>query len=187
MALRRGFKTDAEWFAQDVRQELNLAKTDPLCPWSLAQKMDHKVVDLSAFEEEHPLEVARLRRCTGANGFSAVTIHKSGARLVILNDGHEKPRQTADLAHELAHGLLHHIPLPLEDSSGVRTFNARDEEEAHWLGPTLLVPQPAAVLIARQRMPLGVAATRYGVSEQLMRMRLNMTGALKRAKAAAWR
>lgn len=187
MALRRGFKTDAEWYAQDVRLELKLARTDPLCPWSLAQNLGHQVVDLSDFEEAHPLDVARLRRCTGARGFSAVTIHKGGARLVILNDGHERPRRAADLAHELAHGLLHHVPLPLSDGTGVRTFNARDEEEAHWLGPTLLVPEAAALLIARQCIPLAAAASEYGVSEQLMRMRLNTTGALKRSKATAWR
>lgn len=186
MALRRGFKSDAEWFAQDVRCELKIAESGPLCPWSLANHLEHIVVDLSKFEAEHPLDVARLRRCTGAKGFSAVTIHKGTARLVILNDGHEKPRQAADLAHELAHGLLHHVPLPLSDETGVRTFNASDEEEAHWLGPTLLVPGPAAHAIAKERIPLGVAAARYGVSEQLMQMRLNMSGALKRAKVAGW-
>lgn len=187
MSLRRGFKTEAEWFAQDVRHELRLARTDPLCPWRLAKLLCHKVVDLTAFEEMHPLDVTRLRRCTGPKGFSAVTIHKGGARLVILNDGHEKPRQAADLAHELAHGLLHHVPLPLNDGTGVRTFNARDEEEAHWLGPTLLVPEPAAVAIARQGLVLAAAARQYGVSEPLMRMRLNATGALKRSRGSAWR
>ncbi|TDK52610.1 ImmA/IrrE family metallo-endopeptidase [Antarcticimicrobium luteum] len=187
MALRRGFKTDAEWYAQDVRRELGIPETGKLCPWSLARHLEHIVVDLSSFQKEHPLDVARLRQCTGAKGFSAVTIHKGTARLVILNDGHEKPRQTADLAHELAHGLLHHVPLPLSDETGVRMFNARDEEEAHWLGPTLLVPGPAAHAIARQRVSIEMAAAQYGVSEELMRMRLNMSGAFKRAKAAGWR
>jgi hypothetical protein len=66
-------------------------------------------------------------------------------------------------------------------------FNARDEEEAHWLGPTLLVPGPAAHAIARKRVSIEMAAAQYGVSEELMRMRLNMSGAFKRAKAAGWR
>ncbi|MEM6931998.1 MAG: ImmA/IrrE family metallo-endopeptidase [Pseudomonadota bacterium] len=187
MALRRGFKTDAEWYDQDVRRELGISETGKLCPWKLAKHLEHIVIDLSTFQNEHPLDVARLRRCTGAKGFSAVTIHKATARLVILNDGHEKSRQAADLAHELAHGLLHHVPLPLSDETGVRTFNAREEEEAHWLGPALLVPGPAALAIERQGISVELAAAQYGVSEQLMRMRLNMSGALKRVRAAGWR
>lgn len=187
MALKRGFKADAEWYAKDVRRDLGVDEADKICPWQLAAFLDHKVVDLSQFEEDHPLDVARLRRCTGAKGFSAVTIHKGSARLVILNDGHEKPRQTADLAHELAHGLLHHVPLPVCDETGVLAFDKTDEEEAHWLGPTLLVSGPAALSIARRRTPITAAANHFGVSEQLMRMRLNTSGAYKRARAESHR
>jgi len=54
-------------------------------------------------------------------------------------------------------------------------------------GGALLVPEPAAVRIARQRIPLGLAAGAYGVSEQLMRWRLQVTGAAKRAERTAQR
>ena len=47
MALRRGFKTDAEWYAQDVRRELGIPETGKLCPWSLARHLEHIVVGVT--------------------------------------------------------------------------------------------------------------------------------------------
>ena len=55
------------------------------------------------------------------------------------------------------------------------------EEEANWLGPALLVSEEAANHVARMGLPLAKASDVYGVSEDLMRMRLNVTGALIRA------
>lgn len=185
MGLRRGFKTEAEWYAQDVRAELGLRRVDPLCPWQLATHLAHEVTRLSAFRASHPDEVAILHRCTGAKGFSAVTLYKGGARLVVLNDAHAPTRQAADLAHEMAHALLHHRPLPLYDGSGVRCFDNDDEEEARWLGPALLVPAEAALAVARSATPISLAAVTYGVSQNLMALRVNATGARKRAMASS--
>lgn len=184
MALRRGFKADADWLAENVRQKLLLLPADPLCPWRLAKCLDHSVVDLSHFAATHSGEVACLRACTGAEGFSAVTIYRGGLRLVVLNDGHGPTRRAADLAHELAHALLHHRPLPLNDGAGVRCFDADAEEEAKWLGPALLVPRAAALHIARRQMPLEEAAAAYGCSVDLMRMRVHATGASKQIAAS---
>lgn len=185
MGLRRGFKTEAEWYAQDVRKDLSLRAWDPVCPRRMAQHLDHKVIELSAFEATHPSDIRILRQCTGPKGFSAVTLHKGSLRLIVLNDGHTAARQAADIAHELAHALLHHRPLPLDNETGVRAFNPVDEEEAKWLGPTLLVPSPAAVVITRRGDTDQVAARGYGVSVELMRMRLNATGARRRAIVVA--
>lgn len=185
MGLRRGFKTEAEWYAADVRKELSLRAWDPICPRRMADLLNHKVVDLSAFQATHPTDVGILRQCTGPKGFSAVTLYKGALRLIVLNDGHSAARQAADIAHELAHALLHHKPLPFNADAGVRAFNADDEEEAKWLGPTLLVPRPAAVGIARRGEPESDAADRYGVSVELMRLRLYATGARQHGKYSA--
>lgn len=184
MGLRHGFKAEAEWYAQDVRRELSLRAWEPVCPRRMAQQLDHAVTDLSAFEAGHPDDVGILRQCTGPKGFSAVTLHKGPLRLIVLNDGHTAARQAADIAHELAHALLHHKPLPFDNGAGVRVFNATDEEEAKWLGPTLLVPGPAAIAITRRGDTDHDAARTYGVSVELMRLRLNATGARKRARQA---
>jgi hypothetical protein len=45
------------------------------------------------------------------------------------------------------------------------------------LGPTLLIPKPAALRILWRGMALTEAASEYGVSEAVVRMQLNLTGA----------
>lgn len=179
--LRRGFKAEAERIAADIRRDLALDESDPLCPWKAAGLLGFDVLDLSAFEAVHPVQVPLVRACTGPKGFSAVTVHRSGyVPAIVLNDGHGRARQAADLAHELAHGLLLHPP---EDfaAGGRNGVNALHEEEAKWLGPALLVPNVAARRIVRTEMPMADATEKYGVSVALMQMRLQVTGALRSA------
>lgn len=160
-----------------------MGEEDPICPWSLANLLDFNVVDLSTFERQLPEQVAIMRRCTGPKGFSALTLFPNGKdRLVILNDGHGIPRQSADLAHELAHGLLMHSPENF-GHGGRGKVDKICEAEASWLGPALLVPGKAAVRIVRQKMGVGAAANLYGVSEELMEMRLRVTGARRRVRS----
>jgi len=45
-----------------------------------------------------------------------------------------------------------------------------------------MVSQDAAMHVVRSGMRVHVAAQVYGVSDALMRMRLNVTGAIKRAR-----
>jgi hypothetical protein len=46
----------------------------------------------------------------------------------------------------------------------------------------LLITEETAVAVARSNLPIAAAATRYGVSEQMMQYRLNMTGAYRRVR-----
>ncbi len=55
--------------------------------------------------------------------------------------------------------------------------NMPDAAETNWLGPALLVSEEAAIHIAVQGMEINLASDRYGASPQLVRMRLNVTGA----------
>ena len=48
--------------------------------------------------------------------------------------------------------------------------DAVQEEEAKWLGPSLLVPNEAALYILESNMPLADAAQFYGVSQMLVKM-----------------
>jgi len=59
------------------------------------------------------------------------------------------------------------------------------EEEASWLGPALLVSDEAALLIVERALTIGEALDRYSASEQLVKMHLNVTGALRRIRRAA--
>ncbi len=178
--LRRGFKAEGERIAADVRQGLGLGEWEPIDAWLLAYDLGYEVVDLRVFENCNPDQVELLRRYTGPKGFSALTLPRGPGEdpLVILNDGHSLRRRAADLCHELAHGLLLHGG-EIFDEAGRSGIGEVEEAEANWLGPTLLVPAKAARHIIREGLSAPQAAEVYGVSEQLLRMRLGVTGALK--------
>lgn len=175
-SLRRGFKTEANAHALTMRRELRLDPHDALCPWRLAEHLNVPVITLSQVEPFEPVGVRYLKG-TGSELFSAVTIfvgRHGRKRLVVHNDGHAKTRQAANLAHELAHAILGHPP------TAPFFPDATAEAEAHWLGPTLLVSEEAALLVAEQKLAPDAAARIYGVSPSLLIMRLNVTGAVAR-------
>jgi Zn-dependent peptidase ImmA (M78 family) len=182
MAFRRGFKTEANDVARQIRKELDLRSTDPLDPRRLAAHLDIPIVPLSTMNGIPTVVHYFTRRNTGE--FSAVTIFDGTVRMIVYNDAHAPVRQVSDLAHELAHALLFHEPRPALDETGCRNWDEESEREAEWLGPALLVSEEAALDIAQKGLSLAAAAQLYGVSEKLIRMRLNVTGANTRIERA---
>lgn len=183
--LRRGFKSDANWYSKAVRDELGLRPHDPICPWTLAQHLELSVVKISDYAADEPDAVAYLHSNKGQAEFSAITADFGGKRVIIHNDAHERKRQAANIAHEIAHCLLIHNLVPLTAASGARNYDREIEDEASWLGPTLLVPDAAALSIAYSlgngKITISEASDEYGVSEVLLKMRLNVSGAMIRA------
>ncbi|MCE9555428.1 MAG: ImmA/IrrE family metallo-endopeptidase [Planctomycetes bacterium] len=176
MALRRGFKTEANVIAVALRHELQLEAHAPLCPWKLAEHLDIPVIKLSEVKLFEPVGVGYLLQ-NGRDHFSAVTIfvgRHGRTRLIFHNDSHAKTRQRANIAHEIAHAIQCH------SSSAIYDSDPEAEAEANWLGPSLLVSEEAALHIAEQDMPHAEAARMYGVSQTLLTMRLNVSGALIR-------
>jgi Zn-dependent peptidase ImmA (M78 family) len=100
----------------------------------------------------------------------------------VHNDAHTIGRQANNVAHEISHGLLQHPPTPALDDRGCRNWNKDVEDEAAWLGAALLVSEEAALAVVRQRLPIDEAADQYGVSPELMTMRINVTGARARVQ-----
>lgn len=186
---RRGFKSEAESHARELRKELGLKPYDPLCPWALAECLDIPVEALSNYKGEIPEAVCYFLE-KDIESFSAVTLFDGYRRSIIHNDSHHRRRQAANIAHELSHGILGHRPTPVLDELGCRYFNDGDEDEANWLGPTLLISKEAAIHIAKTQMSMNEAVRLYGVSEQIITMRLNVTGARKiveRSQAKSFR
>lgn len=177
MTYRRGFKTEANSYARDMRSELGIEPHGSLCPWKLAEHLGFVVMKLSEFAEVEPKAVGYLMSRLGQAEFSAVTLPNGGSPWIIHNDAHSPGRQAANLAHEAAHGLLCHQGAPLIDGRGVRFFNRAQEDEANWLGPALLISDEAAIYIAQQRLLHAVACKMYGVSIELLEMRLRVTAA----------
>ncbi len=179
MTLRRGFKKEAAELASDVRGELGLDPYTRFDPVRLATHLDIPIRKLSDLVPVCDGARHLLTKETGA--FSALTVFEGRRRLIVHNDCHSIGRQNSNLTHELSHGLLHHPPSPaLDETTGCRIFNSTNEAEASWLTGELLVTRQMALAIARGQIKEPIAARRLGVSQQMLRWRINMTGARKR-------
>ena len=181
MALRRGFKTEANEHARELRAELGLAPYAPLSPWALASHLGIPLMRLSELASIEPVAVRYLTR-SAPEVFSAATLFEGYRRLIVYNDAHHPRRQAADLAHEISHGLLGHPPAPILDQFGCRQFNRVHEEEANWLGPAMLISKEAALYIVEQRLTVDAAVSTYAVSRDLIMMRIGVTGAQRRVQ-----
>ena len=183
MALRRGFKSEAERIAQRVRTALGKGSDESVFPEELAQLLG---VEVRAGDELIPRkrfqDLGRLQ----PNAFSACTFRPSPDRTVVVFNPLSSPvRQTSDLAHELAHIVLGH-ELSRVERLGDVTFLTCDpvqEEEAAWLGGCLLLPRALLLAETRKEASVDVIAEKCRVSEEMARYRLNVTGVLRQHKA----
>ena len=147
MALRRGFKSEAERIARRVRAELGVGAAQPITPEALGELLG---IEIRAGDELIPRErFVELERIQ-PGAFSACTFRPSTERVVVVyNPLSAKSRRRSDLAHELAHTLLDHELSRIEKLGDV-TFLSCDpiqEEEAAWLSGCLLLPR--ALLFGR--------------------------------------
>ena len=176
MAYRRGFKTEAELIANEVREELGLSVMDPLDPLLLADHLAIPVIPLSELESLDDESTHYLLKIE-PKSFSAVTVFSGRRRTIVHNDSHASTRQRSNVSHELGHGLLGHDPTAALDDRGCRLWDQAVEDEATFLGGALLIPRDACIALALKRKPLWWIAQEFGISEQMVRYRLAMTGA----------
>ncbi len=179
MTLRRGFKTEANELALEVRAELRLRAYSPLCPFALAENLCIPVLTLNDLlaRDATLAESVALLTDTHRSAFSAITVFSGWRRCIVHNHRHAPVRRRSNVAHELAHALLKHPPHPPSCTAGSRIYKRELEEEANWLGPVLLVSNEAARWAMARRMSLTDAASHFDVSEDLMAFRLRMSGA----------
>ena len=184
--MRRGFKTEANAIAREVRAELSLSHTSPLDVWRLAKHLEIPVIPLSSFHRAAP-DAARLFLNGGQGMFSGVTVFRGPRRTIVFNDAHVSGRQSNDVAHELSHGLLLHTPTAAVDGRGCRVWDKESEAEANWLSGALLVPEEAAIHIVRRGWSNREAAAIYGVTPKMIQYRINVTAARTRVQRMRWR
>lgn len=183
MALKRGFKAEANALARDMRGELGLAPHEPLSPWRLAEHLFIPIVKLSSLRRQIPEPVGFLMN-DGVEFFSAATVFVRRRRTILHNDANSRSRQASDIAHEVGHALLQHPPTPPFCEHGNRHFDKDIDDEASWLGFALLISDEAALHIVRAGWSISVAAREHSVSADVVRMRINVTGARRRARNA---
>ena len=183
MALRRGFKSEAERIARRVRSELGIGTAEPVAPEILAGLLG---IEVRAGDELIPRERFMELEDLQPGSFSACTLRPSADRpVVVYNPLSAKSRQTSDIAHELAHVLLDH-DLSRVERLGDVTFLSCDstqEEEAAWLSGCLLLPRPLLLVEVRKGSDAKDIARKYSVSERMAKYRLDVTGVVRQNQA----
>jgi Zn-dependent peptidase ImmA (M78 family) len=177
--VRRGFKAEAERIATDTRLELGLKCTDRLDPTDLAKHLEIPVVTMGELESHHCArsDFRQYFSATDPDSFSAVTIFVSNyRRMIVHNENHHPHRQSSNIAHEISHTLLEHVPTAIVGSNGQRCWDSEMEQEANWLGAALLVPREGALELARGGATAPEISAHYGVSESLGTWRVVQTG-----------
>ena len=183
MALRRGFKSEAERIARSVRADLGNSATKSVTPEMLADLLG---IEVRAGDELIPgkrfIELENVQ----PGAFSACTFRPSADRVVVVyNPLSSDSRRRSDLAHELAHILLEHELSRIEKLGDV-TFLSCDptqEEEAAWLSGCLLLPRALLLVEVQRGSSAKDIAKKFGVSEDMARYRLNVTGVVKQIQA----
>ena len=185
MALRRGFKSEAERIAKQVQADLGLSATESVDPQSVAELLG---VEVRVGDELIPRERFEELRDIQMDAFSACTLRPSPDRTVVVhNPLSSKTHQRSDIAHELAHILLDH-ELGLVRKLGKVTFLSCDpvqEEEAAWLSGCLLLPRALLLSEIRKGADARDIARKHGVSERMAQYRLDVTGVLRQNRAVA--
>jgi Zn-dependent peptidase ImmA (M78 family) len=187
MQFERGFKSWSERVALAFRKDLSLRPDSPLTPTQLAEHLGVRVCtpnDIIGI----PAEVLHQLLNVDPWGWSAVSIFETEFSLIIFNPRHSVGRRASDVMHELAHLVLDHKPASVivsQDGSMVlRSYNARQEDEANWLAGCLLLPRDALLRCKHLKLPVVEVAHKYGVSEKLAVFRMRITGVDRQWEAA---
>jgi Zn-dependent peptidase ImmA (M78 family) len=186
LKFRYGFKAECERISLEMRAELGLTPSCRLDPHALAEHLAIPTRSLDDFGDSCVSEVEQLVR-VDQGSFSAATVFRGTQRLIIFNPAHPPGRHVNSVAHELSHIILEHEPGPIREAGGERRWAPDDEAEADWLAGTLLAPREGVLQMMSRLGSIERAAQHFGISEALMRWRLNHTGVARqmlRAKAA---
>lgn len=180
--MQRGFKAHAKRLAIEVRAELGLGPCDPLDPRDLAAEYGIPIYTVCELTAACDPAVAAWVQGPGQGVFSAALVPVGTGRFIVDNDLHAPTRRASSIAHEMAHVLCdHRFTEVLITADGCRAASREDEDQADWLGGELLIPDAAAMAAARADWSDQQVALTYGVSPQRARMRMNVSGARRRA------
>lgn len=181
----RGFKSWCEKIAEKYRARLKVEKHLPLCPWTLAKHLKIVVWYADAIPGL-PANSLKQLIDKGSDEWSAVTMVWGKHSLVILNPSASKARQASDLMHELAHIIMGHKPARVDITTDgmllLHLYDPEQEEEADLLSACLLLPRDALVHIKENKLSNKDAQALYGVSQEMLNYRINITGVAKQFK-----
>ena len=176
MALRRGFKAEAERTAKDVWGEMDLASGDIMTATALAK---HIGCVVRAADELVAVEKLQRLRDIQDDAFFACTFKIPGNRhAIVYNPLMSEKRRNSDIAHEVSHIILDHRLSRLERLGEVAFLSCdkRQEEEAAWLSGCLLLPRPTLIHDLSKGMTSTTISDLRNLSSSMVDYRVRVTG-----------
>lgn len=174
MSFPRGFKAYCERTVATLRDELGVGAVEPINMHGLAE---HLLIPVQSLREVLTLSGTLrsdflVEQIYGS--VSAMTAFEGTQRSIIYNEEHSPLRHRSNMAHELAHALLQHPP----DNCSLAPEQVKlHEAEAVHLGGVLMLSAQQARQIATHCLSVNEATVRFLVSPEMLRYRLNVTGA----------
>ncbi len=160
-----------------LRQCLGLSTLAVLDPFKLAKALRVALVSPDQFEDI-PSKVRSQLLEIDCEGWSAMCFRlPTGASVTVYNPIHAVTRIRATVMEELSHLYFKHQGTSFITSNGgvFRTYNKKEERDAYWTGAAALLPAVVLERARKNKMIRHEIAREYGVSEQLVRMRENLT------------
>lgn len=176
---QRGFKTWCENVSKQYRKNFSILPADPLNAFKLAESLKITVSYANQIPDLDPNSL-RILIEEDSSSWSAATLSVNSEYLIILNPTHSKARTSSNLMHELAHIIIGHEPARVDVTEDnillLNTYDQNQEEQADWLCGCLLLPREALLKIKRNRIIDSKASELYGVSADMLKYRMNITG-----------
>ena len=176
---RRGFKSQCERRSAEIRKSLGLSHDDPLHGIGLAPQIGATVWNERDIEKLPNIDLRQLT-VTDGKSWSAFTLRIGTHHLILYNSSQSAPRINSVIMHELAHVTLghelHSASLSEDGHLIPSNYSQDQEDEADWLGGTLLLPRPALLRIRRDGLSDAVAMSKFQASEEMLKWRFRMTG-----------
>lgn len=170
------FKQWAENQSVEIRNQLGLKPWDYLSPSLLAEFLKVKVLT-----SEQVILIDPYLSTFDFAGWSGTTIKFGESFIIIHNHSHSPQRQDSNVMHELAHLICKHELEPLTTIDGLllRDYSKKKESEAEWLGGCLQLPKVALFSSIKRGADAKELLSKYNVSVEMLRYRINMTGIKK--------
>ena len=168
---------------QALRRLLSLSPHQLLDPFALAGKVGLKLVDVCELCEQIGPEITELVLVKDKDGWSGGVFARplpDGKRVCILNSTHGGRRTKVTLMEEIAHVHLKHKPTGLmrsADGLRMRNYDKTQEEDAYGVGAAALLPWASFFRAINKGTTVNELAEEYDLSEQLIRYRIQITGA----------
>jgi Zn-dependent peptidase ImmA (M78 family) len=180
--MRRGFKTEAERLAAQVRTDMGLG---PYKPMNIKALVRHVGAQLRTADELTSLTKLEELEALQPGAFSACTFDLGTRKVVVVSPLSTDERRNSDASHEASHLLLDHKVREVEQLGGLSFFTCDpdEEQEANWLAGCLLLPRDLLVRSLKNGLDAAAIAEANTVSIQMANFRLRATGAERQVAA----